>query len=250
MWRKSSRTNKSQLESSNYVRLTSITQEQEWWARCVEISHHVCEISLAVHPCFPQVCVTPILPPCHFPSACFLSAPWITRPSSQWGKDEPRVLRNSVKFWIRDLTHTHNHVLHSPDLHLSLPSDHQGHVSTRWPPGDLQPGGGSGAGDQHAGAILHQTEPGGQLGVHPGRWEPWLRDDTLLHAQGARPERRRRATCIVHHRLRQRDRWEGEGVSVFVCVCLCKDLFQFYTLRVKTFFSKSCRKHWMLHSDI
>ena len=87
-----------------------------------------------------------------------------------------------------------------------LPSDHQGDVSARRPPCDLQPGGGSGARDQHAGAVLRQAQPGRRLGVHPGGREPRLRDDTLLHAAGASPERRRRAARVLHHRLRQRDR--------------------------------------------
>lgn len=99
---------------------------------------------------------------------------------------------------------------------LSLPSDHQGDVSARWPPGDLQPGGGSGARDQHAGAVLHQAEPGGQLGVHPGGREPRLRDDAVLHAQSTSPERRRRAPRVVHHSLRQRDRWDSSLLLDFI----------------------------------
>lgn len=88
----------------------------------------------------------------------------------------------------------------------SLPSDHQGDVSAWRPPCDLQPGGGSGARDQHAGAVLRQAQPGRQLGVHPGGGEPRLRDDALLRAQGASPERRRGAARVLHHRLCQRDR--------------------------------------------
>lgn len=85
-------------------------------------------------------------------------------------------------------------------------SDHQGDVPAGRPPGHLQPGGGSGARDQHAGAVLHQTQPGRQLRLHPGGREPGLRDHAPLHAASEGPERGRRAARLLHHRLRQRDR--------------------------------------------
>lgn len=82
-----------------------------------------------------------------------------------------------------------------------LSTDHQGNISPRRPQGDLQPGGGSGTGDQHASAVLHETKPGRRLGVHPGSREPRLWDDALLHAQSARAECRCCAARLLYHGL-------------------------------------------------